>query len=111
MMLKLVLVLGLGSLLHAAFSAAQYRSYLRVSQQKFTGSLPADIVLQALVSLLAVLYAIVSVTGHFKAIAANDDLVSKGHDSVFSSQLSFATFNHRGRLLVSIGGGLRSRTD
>ncbi|KAJ6222884.1 hypothetical protein RDWZM_001429 [Blomia tropicalis] len=54
--------------MHAAFSAAQYRSFLRVSEQNFTGSLPMDIVLQAGFSLILTLYMVVVVSGQFKEI-------------------------------------------
>lgn len=100
MLSKFWLVLGLCSLLHSAFSAAQYRSYLRVSEQKFTGSLPMDIVVQAFVSLILTLYSVVSIYCNFKVIFANDDYVTKSYGNVFSTPPSFIRFNHRGRILT-----------
>lgn len=101
MFFKLMLICGLCSLFHAAFSAAQYRSYLRVSEQKFTGSLPMDIMIQAFVSLLVTLYSVVSIYCNFKVIFANDDFVTKSYGHVFSTPPSLVTFNHRGRILTS----------
>jgi hypothetical protein len=103
MLQKVVLIVGLCSLLHAAFSAAQYRSYLRVSEQQFTGSLPLDIIVQAFLSLMVTLYSVVSISGAFKVIQADDDYAKKRHDILFSAQSSFFTFNHRGRILTRSG--------
>ena len=102
MLSKTLLVLGFCSLLHAAFSAAQYRSFLRVSEQKFTGQLPADIIAQAVVSLLVTMYSVVAVSGQFKVIYADDDFAKQQHASVFSTPKSFLTFNHRGRILTRV---------
>lgn len=101
MFFKLMLICGLCSLFHAAFSAAQYRSYLRVSEQKFTGSLPMDIMIQAFVSLLVTLYSVVSIYCNFKVIFANDDFANKSYGHMFSTPPSLVTFNHRGRILTS----------
>lgn len=99
-MFKIILLVGFCSLMHAAFSAAQYRSFLRVSEQNFTGSLPMDIVLQAGFSLILTLYMVVVVSGQFKVIQAEDDFSKRQSDQVFSTQNSFLTFNHRGKILL-----------
>lgn len=97
---KLGVVLGLISLAHAAFSAAQYRGFLRVSEQLFDGQLPADIIAQTIVSLLVLLYSIVTVSGELKVIKGDLSFGSKRHDQVFGTHPpSFYTFNHRGALL------------
>ena len=46
---KVLLFGGLLSLLHAAYSAAQHRNYLRLTERDFT-SLPSDIFVQCLFS-------------------------------------------------------------
>ena len=103
MLSKTFLLVGLCSLVHAAFSAAQYRSYLRVSEQPFTGSLPVDIILQTVFSLLVTIASLVGVQcGHFKVIQADNDFAKKRYDQVFGTQNSFFNFNHRGRLLCSV---------
>lgn len=97
---KLGVLLSFMSLAHAAFSAAQYRGFLRVSEQPFEGQLPVDIVAQTIVSLLVLLYSIVSVTGELKVIKADLSFGSKHHDQVFGPHPpSFWTFNHRGIIL------------
>lgn len=102
MLTKLGLSLGLLSLLHAAFSAAQYRSYLRVTEQPFV-NLPLDIIVQALASLLIVLYLTVSIAGNFKVISADEMLAAKRQDVLFAtSQPSFQVFDHRGRVLSAL---------
>ena len=47
---KVAVTCGLLSLFHAAYSAAQHRAYLRMTEQDFT-HLPADILLQIFISL------------------------------------------------------------
>lgn len=100
MVYKMLLAFGFCSLLHAAFSAAQYRSFLRVSEQQFTGHLPGDIIAQAIISLFIAMYSVVSVSGDFKVIQADDDFSKQRYDLVFSTQKSFVNFKHRGRILT-----------
>ena len=110
MLQKVLLVLGFSSLVHSAFSAAQYRSFLRVSEQNFTGTLPADIIVQAVLSLLLTMYSVVSVSGQFKVIYADDGFSKQRHDQVFATQQkSFLVFNHRGRILTRADPNLGSQ--
>ncbi|RWS13105.1 membrane magnesium transporter 1-like protein [Dinothrombium tinctorium] len=97
-MWKAVIFVSIVSLLHSTFSATQYRSYLRLVEQPFAGVLPLDILLQALLSLLLALVAIVNVCANFKEIRALDDLKYKSVETI-SNRASFYCFNHRGRLL------------
>ncbi|ERL86826.1 ER membrane protein complex subunit 5 [Dendroctonus ponderosae] len=92
---KLVLSLGFLSMFHAAYSAAQHRSYLRLNELDFTG-LPSDIFLQALLSLLIIMYGVLNVAGNFKEIKASADLDSKSWET-FRNIPSFYTFSHRGK--------------
>ncbi|XP_052868520.1 ER membrane protein complex subunit 5 [Anopheles cruzii] len=94
---KLQIVLGFLSLLHAAYSAAQHRSYLRITEQEFS-QLPIDIIAQAIVSLLYIIYNILQVVGDFKEIRAAVDLQAKSWETL-SNIPSFYTFNHRGKAL------------
>lgn len=96
-MTKYLITIGLISLVHAAFSAAQHRSYLRLVEEEFT-NLPLDIVIQALVSLFVTMIGIVNVCGEFKEIKALDDLKGKSLDVIYNRP-SFYVFNHRGRFL------------
>ncbi len=62
-----LLLVGLLSLIHCAYSAAQHRFYLRLTGQTF-GALPLDIVIQTLISLLLVCYSAAQVAGDFRPI-------------------------------------------
>ncbi|XP_043535218.1 ER membrane protein complex subunit 5 [Chiloscyllium plagiosum] len=67
---------GLFALAHAAFSAAQHRSYMRLTEKE-NETLPADIVLQTLVAFLLTCYGIVHVAGEFKDMDATSELKNK----------------------------------
>lgn len=69
-LVRCLCVVGLVSLIHCAYSAAQHRSYLRLTEQEFT-HLPADILLQTIVSLLLVCYSAAYVAGEFLPIRAD----------------------------------------
>ncbi|CAD7079795.1 unnamed protein product [Hermetia illucens] len=95
---KLLLTIGVISLLHAAYSAAQYRTFLRITEQD-SSQLPFDIVLQALVSLFVIVYNIIQVVGDFKEIRAAVELQEKTWETL-SNIPSFYIFNHRGKALA-----------
>ncbi|XP_070539420.1 ER membrane protein complex subunit 5-like [Ptychodera flava] len=92
-----LVVIGLLLLAHAAYSATQHRTYLRLTEQEFT-SLPADIFLQCLVSLLLTTYGVVNVAGNFREIKASADLDNRSFETV-SNRPSYHMFMHRGRVL------------
>ncbi|XP_052784211.1 ER membrane protein complex subunit 5-like [Mya arenaria] len=94
---QLCVLLGLLALLHAAYSAAQHRTYLRLTEQEFT-SLPWDILIQCLASLLVVIYGIVHIAGNFREIRASADLDHKTWEMLGNRQ-GFLSFNHRGKAL------------
>lgn len=98
-MSRALVIVGLLSLIHSAFSAAQHRSYLRLIEQEFSGLLPLDILLQTIMSLIITMIGIVKVSGEFKEIRALDDLKYKNIETIYNRP-SFYTFNHRGRLLT-----------
>lgn len=97
-MSKILISLGVLSLIHCGFSAAQYRSHLRLIDQEFNGLLPGDIILQALISLFVSLIGIVQLCDGFKEIRALNELNSKEVETL-ENHPSFYSFNHRGRLL------------
>uniref|UniRef100_A0A0P6E4V5 Membrane magnesium transporter n=1 Tax=Daphnia magna TaxID=35525 RepID=A0A0P6E4V5_9CRUS len=99
-LLSLTFLLGILLLLHAAYSAAQHRSYLRLTEQEFT-SLPADIILQTIFSLLLAVYGVTMVAGDFKEIRSNIDLQKKTWKNL-NNRPSFYTFNHRGHIFNPI---------
>ncbi|XP_070458160.1 ER membrane protein complex subunit 5-like isoform X2 [Equus przewalskii] len=89
--------IGLFALAHAAFSAAQHRSYMRLTEKE-DESLPIDIVLQTLLAFAVTCYGIVHNEGEFKDVDAASELKNKTFDA-FRNHPSFCVFNHRGRVL------------
>ncbi|KAL0273821.1 UNVERIFIED_CONTAM: hypothetical protein PYX00_006402 [Menopon gallinae] len=92
-----IFVFGVLSLFHAAYSAAQHRSYLRITQQEFY-SLPLDIVTQGILSLFVAMYGIMYIAGDFKEIRATTELENKSWETLRNLQ-SFYCFNHRGKAM------------
>ncbi|XP_078033875.1 ER membrane protein complex subunit 5 [Augochlora pura] len=95
---KLITFIGILSILHAAYSAAQHRSYLRITEQEFT-TLPIDILIQGIVSLFMVMYGIMYIAGDFKEIRAVVDLENKSWETLRNLP-SFQVFNHRGSIIA-----------
>ncbi|XP_055298829.1 ER membrane protein complex subunit 5 [Sitodiplosis mosellana] len=96
---KFLLVVGFLSLLHAAYSAAQHRTYLRDTDQEKTNTfLPLDIIIQSVASLFLIIYSLLHVVGDFKEIRATIDLQAKSWETL-SNIPSFYIFNHRGKSL------------
>lgn len=93
---RIALFSGLLSLLHAAYSAAQHRAYLRLTEQEFT-SLPLDIFVQSFVSLVAAMYGLLHIAGDFKEIRATVELESKSWETL-GNHPSFYSFSHRGQM-------------
>ncbi|KAK7590940.1 hypothetical protein V9T40_002553 [Parthenolecanium corni] len=90
-------ILGLLSLCHTAYSSAKYRSYLRLKEQE-TGTLPLDIIIQAVVSLIVTMIGIINTAGEFKEISATKSLERKSWETLRNIP-SFYIFNHRGQAL------------
>ncbi|CAK1603605.1 unnamed protein product [Parnassius mnemosyne] len=95
---KLIVIIGFVSLFHSAFSAAQHRSYLRITSQEFT-TLPLDIVVQAVVSLFAVMWGVLNVAGNLREIPAAAELNNVRWETQKNIP-SFYMFNHRGKALA-----------
>uniref|UniRef100_W5N0I1 Membrane magnesium transporter n=2 Tax=Lepisosteus oculatus TaxID=7918 RepID=W5N0I1_LEPOC len=89
--------IGLFALAHAAFSAAQHRSYMRLTEKE-NETLPGDIVLQTLLAFVVTCYGIVHIAGEFKDMDATSELKNKTFDTL-RNHPSFYLFNHRGRVL------------
>ncbi|KAG1929214.1 ER membrane protein complex subunit 5 isoform X2 [Pimephales promelas] len=96
---KGVVGVGLFALAHAACSAAQHRSYMRLTEKE-NETLPIDIVLQTLLSFVITCYGIVHISGEFKDMDASSELKNKTFDTL-RNHPSFYLFNHRGRVLFS----------
>ncbi|CAH2065820.1 unnamed protein product, partial [Iphiclides podalirius] len=74
------------------------RSYLRITSQEFT-TLPLDIVVQAVLSLFAVMWGVLNVAGNLREIPAAAELNNIRWETQRNLP-SFYTFNHRGRALA-----------
>ena len=96
---KLLVCVGLVTLAHSAYSAAQHRVYLRLTEQDFS-SLPADILLQCVAGLVLTCYGIVRVVGQFREINAAAELEKRTWETL-SNRPAFYMFNHRGKALYS----------
>lgn len=94
---KIAFFVGIISLFHAGYSAAQHRTYMRVTEQEFI-SLPTDIGVQGLLSLILAMYGILHIAGEFKEIRANVQLQNKSWETAGNRPM-FYTFAHRGRAL------------
>ncbi|XP_036897103.1 membrane magnesium transporter 1-like [Sturnira hondurensis] len=98
--------IGLFALAHAAFSAAQHRSYMRLTEKE-DESLPIDIVLQILLAFTVTCYGIVHIAGEFKDMDATTELKNKTFDTL-RNHPSFYVFNHRGRVLFQTSDATNS---
>ncbi|XP_050527610.1 ER membrane protein complex subunit 5 [Daktulosphaira vitifoliae] len=94
-----VFILGILSLLHAAYSAAQHRAYLRITEQEFDG-LPIDIFVQGVISFFVSMFGVLNLAGDFKEVRAIEELESKTWETLHNVP-SFYIFNHRGKSLFS----------
>lgn len=96
---KILLVIGLLGLCHAAYSATQHRIYLRLTEQEFS-ALPKDIILQTVISLFICAFSILNIVGKFKQIKIASEWETKSWDNI-GNRTSFYSFNHRGKYLFS----------
>lgn len=92
---KVLCLIGIVSLIHSAYSAAQHRSFLRLTEKDFL-ALPLDIIVQTLVSLLVILYSASGIAGQFMQIQADAEMRHKSFDTVGNCP-SFYTFEHRAK--------------
>ena len=90
-----VLCLGLAGLLHAAYSAAEWRGHARLAE--FDPVLPLDIFLQAVIFLLVTMVSVIHIAGDFKEIRATVELEAQSWDNL-RNRPSFNTWAHRGRV-------------
>ncbi|KAL1457649.1 hypothetical protein WDU94_007856 [Cyamophila willieti] len=90
---KVVFIIGICFLVHAAVSAAQRK----LTEQEFT-SLSLDIVVQGILSLIACMYAIIYMAGDLKEIRATEELENKSWETLRNIP-SYYIFSHRGRTL------------
>ena len=92
---KTVLCLGLAGLLHAAYSAAEWRGAARMMEGD--PILPLDIVLQTFIFLLVTMLGVTHIAGEFKEIRATVELENQSWENL-KNRPSFYTWSHRGRV-------------
>uniref|UniRef100_A0A1I7T9B9 Membrane magnesium transporter n=1 Tax=Caenorhabditis tropicalis TaxID=1561998 RepID=A0A1I7T9B9_9PELO len=93
---RLITIVSLLSLIHCAYSAAQHRFYLRLTEQPFV-SLPADVVAQTVISLVALIYGTSYLANPFQYIKKDQH-----HDRTCDEALncpSFITFENRSKAM------------
>ncbi|ELR11640.1 transmembrane protein 32 family protein [Acanthamoeba castellanii str. Neff] len=90
---RLIAVLGFALLLHSAYSATQYRNYLRIMETP-TGSLPLDITFECVASVVLCAYGSLLWAGTLLPIRLSASLMHRTFDAAHS-RTEFQTFNHR----------------
>ena len=106
---KLFLIIGLAGLTHAAYSAAQHRSYLRLTERDFS-QLPLDVLAQTVLSLLICCFGIIGISGKFKPIQITSEWENKRWDNI-ANRTSFYSFTHRGKYLFSADENLEEEEE
>ena len=92
---RTVLCVGLAGMLHAAYSAAEWRGVARVMEGE--PILPLDIVLQTFMFLVITMIGVTHIAGEFKEIRATVELEQQTWDNL-RNRPSFYTWGHRGRV-------------
>ncbi|WKX96369.1 hypothetical protein Q1695_012652 [Nippostrongylus brasiliensis] len=105
---NVITLVSLLSLLHCAYSAAQHRSYLRLTEQPFI-SLPPDVLAQTLISLVALIYGASHVAGAFQHIKSDPNRDRSWDEA--GSCMSFITFEHRGKAMSPAHAVVRQRNE
>ena len=73
---KGLLFASLGLLFHAAYSAAEWRSYARKSEQVQSDSIPLDITLETVIGLSLAMVAVLKIGGKsFSRVSAKSEVV------------------------------------
>eukprot|EP00112_Aurelia_sp_Birch-Aquarium-sp1_P012268 Seg258.3 transcript_id=Seg258.3/GoldUCD/mRNA.D3Y31 product="Membrane magnesium transporter 1-B" protein_id=Seg258.3/GoldUCD/D3Y31 len=96
---KSLVSFGILSLIHAGYSAVQFKTYLKLTEEEFV-TLPVDIIVQVMFSLLISIFGIVRVAGELKDIHSAAELAHRSWET-FGNRPSFYSFNHRGRIMFS----------
>ena len=96
---RALVTFGIVSLIHAGYSAVQYKTYLKLTEEEFV-TLPADVIIQVMLSLTLSVFGIVRVAGELRDIHAAAELAHKSWET-FGNRPSFYSFNHRGKIMFS----------
>ncbi|EGD77898.1 hypothetical protein PTSG_09533 [Salpingoeca rosetta] len=85
-------------LLHAAYSASRYHSYLKINHEEFE-SLPIDIVVQTVAAMIVGMVAIVALNTNFADIHLTSRLKSKTWETA-CPKAAFRTFHNTRHSLI-----------
>ncbi|KAJ3330430.1 Membrane magnesium transporter 1 [Blyttiomyces sp. JEL0837] len=96
---QLTTLLGLILLVHSGYSAVEHLSYLKIVG-KTEKSLPSDIVIECLLSVLICIVGSVLMAGTFKEISLKKEVALRTMDSL-DYRPGFRTLHHRGRVIFS----------
>ncbi|XP_021748788.1 membrane magnesium transporter-like [Chenopodium quinoa] len=90
-------LLGVLILSHAAYSTIQYRGFLKITEDEFTGP-PINVVFELILGFLLCMYAGLTVPGNFHSVhpASEENRIVS-----LPENLDFMIFNHRGRVALS----------
>lgn len=96
---RALVTFGIISLIHAGYSAVQYKTYLKLTEEEFV-NLPVDVIVQVMFSLILSVFGIVKVAGELRDIHAAAELAHRSWET-FGNRPSFYNFNHRGKIMFS----------
>ncbi|GBE86527.1 hypothetical protein BKA93DRAFT_265883 [Sparassis latifolia] len=99
MMGNIMLIIATIALLHAAFSTYEHLSY-RKALGRLEGSLPADIVLEALVALVLATFGAALRTPELREVTWRSEMKRRSLEDQDDARMSFATFIHRAGIAV-----------
>ena len=94
---RALVTIGITSLIHAGYSAVQYKTYLKLTEEEFV-NLPGDIIIQVILSLTLAIFGIVRVAGELTDIHAAAELAHRSWET-YGNRPSFYSFNHRGKIM------------
>eukprot|EP00808_Paulinella_micropora_P023155 g55795.t1 len=97
MLTQFLCLVSLVLLAHCAVSMSQFQEYVRSTGNE-GATMPFDIAVECLLTLVLSTYSIIAWAGPFKQKLAVTDLSAKSWDSAHSNK-SFRVFSHRGKAL------------
>ncbi|KAL5709987.1 hypothetical protein ACHQM5_020604 [Ranunculus cassubicifolius] len=86
-------VIGVLILAHAAYSTIQYRGYLKILEEEFSGP-PLNVVGELILGFVFCMWAALTVPGKFLSIHPHSD---ENRMVSLPDNVDFMMFNHRGR--------------
>ncbi|KAI8816062.1 magnesium transporter [Fimicolochytrium jonesii] len=91
---RAIYALGFLLLIHSGYSAYEHLAYVKIIG-KHEESLPIDIILECIISVILCSVGLSLVAGEFKPISLEKQLTQMSVDAI-DSRPSFRTLNHRG---------------